>query len=92
LDTSRNELLIANTALAVLACSIGFSAYLTGVFGMNLDNTVYLQFVKGGFAGIFAGTFVLIPLVFFVICAYLKHSKMLPNGMSFHQSFDGKTS
>eukprot|EP01034_Spumella_vulgaris_P025879 gene25879-32385_t len=50
LDTSRNELLIANTALAVLACSIGFSAYLTGVFGMNLDNTVYLQFVKGGFA------------------------------------------
>ena len=30
LDTSRNELLIANTALSILACSIAFSAYITG--------------------------------------------------------------
>lgn len=87
LDTSRNELLIANTALAVLACSIGFAAYITGVFGMNLDNTVYIQNVRGGFAGIFAGSFALIPFVFLLICAYLKNSRMLPNGMSFHQPF-----
>jgi hypothetical protein len=31
LDTSRNELLIANTALSIFACSIAFSAYITGV-------------------------------------------------------------
>lgn len=83
LDTSRNELLIANTALAVLACSIGFSAYITGVFGMNLDNTKYIQPVNGVFAGVFGGTFVLIPIVFLMICGFLKYSKMLPNGLTF---------
>jgi Mg2+ and Co2+ transporter CorA len=43
LDTSRNELLITNTILAVLACCFGLGAYVTGIFGMNLDNTGKLQ-------------------------------------------------
>lgn len=43
LDTSRNELLITNTVLAVLACCFGLGAYVTGIFGMNLDNTGKLQ-------------------------------------------------
>lgn len=54
LDTSRNELLIVNTQMAVLACCIGFAAFITGAFGMNLDNTIYLQYV---------------PNLFYTICA-----------------------
>ena len=42
LDTSRNELLIANTALSILACSIAFSAYITG----NLTGLAFPSFIK----------------------------------------------
>jgi hypothetical protein len=78
LDTSRNELLIANTALAVLACSIGFGAYITGIFGMNLDNVDYIQPVKHVFAAVSVGSFALIILVFCAILFYLRWSGMLP--------------
>jgi len=46
LDTSRNELLVANTAIAVLGCCIGVGAYLSGIFGMNLDNTYNFQSIQ----------------------------------------------
>ena len=39
----QNELLIANTCVTVLAAAIAFSGYITGLFGMNLDNTAYIQ-------------------------------------------------
>lgn len=42
LDTSRNELLIANTALSILACSIAFSAYITG----NLTGLAFPSFIQ----------------------------------------------
>ena len=45
LDTSRNELLVANTAIAVLGCCIGLGAYVSGIFGMNLDNTYTFQYI-----------------------------------------------
>jgi hypothetical protein len=78
LDTSRNELLIANTALAILSCAIAFGAYLTGVFGMNLDNVEYIQPVKNGFVIITAGTFVIMIIVFSVIYGYLRTTGILP--------------
>jgi hypothetical protein len=78
LDTSRNELLIANTALAILSCAIAFGAYLTGVFGMNLDNVTYIQPVKNSFAIITAGTFVVMIAVFLVIYGYLRTTGILP--------------
>lgn len=79
LDTSRNELLIANTALAVLACSIAFGAYITGVFGMNLDNTETIQNDKHSFAIVTVCSFGGILLVFFILFAYLRWSGMLPS-------------
>jgi Mg2+ and Co2+ transporter CorA len=78
LDTSRNELLIANTALAILSCSIAFGAYITGVFGMNLDNTVYLQPVHGGFAYITSGSFAIMFVIFALIYGYLRYAGILP--------------
>jgi hypothetical protein len=43
LDMTRNELLTLNTFLTILACSISFGAYFTGVFG-NLppDNNFHI--------------------------------------------------
>ncbi len=77
LDTSRNELLIINTGLAVAGCSIAFSAYLSGGFGMNLDNTEWLP-IHGSFAGVFGGTLALIPVTATVVFSYLTKKGMLP--------------
>lgn len=78
LDTSRNELLIANTALTVLACSIGFSAYITGIFGMNLDNVNMYQNESGLFAAITTVTMALIVIIFCSIMFYLRKTGMIP--------------
>lgn len=78
LDTSRNELLIANTALAVLACSIGFGAYITGLFGMNLDNVVLIQPLQGSFVTVAVCSLAVIALLFVSILLYLRQSGMLP--------------
>ena len=78
LDTSRNELLIANTALAVLACSIGFGAFITGVFGMNLDNVEYLQPKQNLFAVVSVTSCALIGFLFVGIMTYLRKSGMMP--------------
>lgn len=78
LDTSRNELLIANTALAVLACGIGFGAYITGLFGMNLDNVNTIQDVTNSFPIVAGCSFASIFIVFGAILFYLQRSGMLP--------------
>lgn len=82
LDTSRNELLIVNTALAVLACSIGFGAYITGMFGMNLDNVDTIQPVEHSFAVVSICSFAAIVLLFGVILYYLRQTGMLPLRLS----------
>lgn len=78
LDTSRNELLIANTALTVLSCGIGFGAYVSGVFGMNLDQTEYLQPRKNSFLIVTMLSFLGVTLVFFIGYGYLKMAGILP--------------
>eukprot|EP01035_Chromulina_nebulosa_P027431 gene27431-36084_t len=79
LDTSRNELLIANTALSILACSIAFSAYITGVFGMNLDNVDTIGNTPNLFYAITAFTLFLMFALFFALLSYLKWTGMLPS-------------
>lgn len=39
LDSSQNEVMLAQFSLSILLCSIGFSVYISGIFGMNLDQT-----------------------------------------------------
>lgn len=77
LDTVRNDLLTMNTVLTVLSCSIAIGAYITGVFGMNLDNTVTIQPVQYMFPVIFTGSFYLMVLVFYGIIAYLEARNVL---------------
>lgn len=50
LDTARNEILIANTVIATVAANIALGGFVAGVFGMNLDNTIWLQEYTYGFA------------------------------------------
>lgn len=78
LDTSRNELLICNTAFSLLSCCIGLGAYLTGVFGMNLDNTISIQPVRGVFATIWAGSTAVIIVMFATVYGYLGYTGVLP--------------
>jgi Mg2+ and Co2+ transporter CorA len=83
LDISRNENLIANTALAVLSCSIAFGAYITGIFGMNLDQTIYLQPKKGSFVGVTVASFAVIVVIFVVVYGYFRHTGVIPRRTGF---------
>lgn len=38
LDTSRNQLLIADTVISVVACCIGLGSFIGSIYGMNLKN------------------------------------------------------
>ena len=78
LDTARNQLLVANTMFAVLACAISFGGYITGAFGMNLDNTDKLQATDGLFSVVFATSFAVIVLGFTTVVLYLQGSGTLP--------------
>jgi hypothetical protein len=79
LDSSRNQLLVVNTRLVVYVVAIGFAAYLTGIFAMNLDNSITLLYVYGIFEAIFVGSFVSIIVISGCILYYLKRSRVLPS-------------
>jgi hypothetical protein len=78
LDTSRNELLVANTTLTVCTVTIGFGAYVTGVFGQNLDQTEWLMPVSGVFVSVCALTAGFIIFATAAIILYLRKTGVLP--------------
>mmetsp|Transcript_22480 Transcript_22480/g.32815 ORF Transcript_22480/g.32815 Transcript_22480/m.32815 type:complete len:644 (-) Transcript_22480:212-2143(-) len=78
LNYSQNEILILNTVLTILACAIGFGSYLTGAFGMNLDNTVTLQEKKHSFVVVLVSTFMAIVVTFSIPYVYFKVKGVLP--------------
>lgn len=78
LNYSQNEILILNTILTILACSISFGGYLTGAFGMNLDNTETLQDQKGSFLYVFIITFLCILFTFILSLFYFRRQGILP--------------
>ena len=68
-DTAKNDeqtvVLVVNTAVTILSACISFSGYVTGAFGMNLDQTVCpgeycLQTTAGTFQGVCVGTLIFI--------------------------------
>jgi Mg2+ and Co2+ transporter CorA len=71
LDISRNKVLVANIALSICSVNITFGAYITGIFGMNLDNTASIQPVQGVFATVWVGTFVLMIISTVSVYYYL---------------------
>ena len=84
LDTSRNQLLVLNTRLVVFSVAIGFSAYFTGIYGMNLDNTVTIQTVVFGvFEAVTVGSFALIIITSASLLYYLKRVNILPRLLAF---------
>jgi len=78
LDTSRNELLIANTAFSLGACCVGLGGYLAGLFGMNLDNTISIQDTPGLFVGICIGSSLTIIASYVGVFWYLSFTGVLP--------------
>lgn len=88
LDTSRNELLMANTTLTIATVAIGFSAYVTGVYGMNLDQTTTIQPVYGVFETVFTVTFALIFIITGLIWYYYKRTGVLPSTIRLKESSD----
>ena len=88
LDTSRNELLIANTTLTIATVAIGFSAYVTGVYGMNLDQTTTIQNTYGIFEAVFTVTFALIFVVTGLIWYYYKRTGVLPSTIKLRYAAD----
>ena len=82
LDNSRNELMSVSILIGIFGCSIGYAAYIAGIFGMNLDNTQFLQSVEGVFWGVFASTGLLILLSAVVVYFLLKMVKVIPTRAS----------
>lgn len=82
LDISRNELLVASTVLSVVAVTIGFAGFVTGAFGMNLDNSEELAAVKGLFGGVFGACLLLIVGLTAAILQYFRAKGILPTHTS----------
>ena len=78
LNYSQNEILILNTILTILACSISFGGYLTGAFGMNLDNTETIQTKEHSFVYVFVATFCCIFMTFLISLLYFRRKGILP--------------
>ena len=78
LDTSRNELLVANAAFALLASCIGIGTFLTAIFGMNLDNTVTIMPYFGVFEIVWAGSTFCMIASFVAVYAWLDYAKIFP--------------
>ncbi|KAJ1442235.1 hypothetical protein B484DRAFT_390245, partial [Ochromonadaceae sp. CCMP2298] len=82
LDTSRNELLIANTALAILSCCFGMGAYVTGIFGMNLNNTKGIQRMPYLFEVVIILCSAAMGGLFFSLVGVFRRSGMFPARIS----------
>jgi len=77
----QTTVLVVNTAITVLSTCIGFSGYITGAFGMNLDQTVNfpteenpIQQQKGNFQNICVATFLNVvlgaPLFLYILVSF----------------------
>jgi Mg2+ and Co2+ transporter CorA len=78
LNYSQNEILILNTGLTILSCSIGLGAFLTGAFGMNLDNTITLQDKEYSFPIVVVSSLVAMTLSFLLTFGYYQSKGVLP--------------
>jgi Mg2+ and Co2+ transporter CorA len=76
LDTARNQLLITNTVISVIALAFSFGSYVGSIWGMNLDSN--LQETKGLFWGVTIGTTIAMGLLVFGIISYLQYTEIIP--------------
>ena len=78
LDMARNQLLILNVVLTVTTVVIGFCGYITGIFGMNLDQTTWLQDVYGIFTVVFVSTLLFIIIGGCSLVCFLMKYEYIP--------------
>lgn len=74
---ARNKVLVANIMLTIVSANITFGAYITGIFGMNLDNTITIQPINGVFEVVFMGTFVLMIVASIFVYYYFVYQGVI---------------
>jgi hypothetical protein len=88
LNTSENEILIAQWSVTAFTCSIAFSAYIANIFGMNLDQAAgYVtdiqdpkqKYNSGLFMMVFIVTMVTVLLIYYPMRYYLQKIGILPD-------------
>jgi Mg2+ and Co2+ transporter CorA len=78
LDSSRNQIMSLTAILTIVSCCIGFCGYVSGIFGMNLDQTRWLQHVPGVFSGIIISTMLFMVIVSIVASATFVYLDIIP--------------
>ena len=66
-----------------MACAIGFGGYISGIFGMNLDNTEFIQPKAGSFLAVAFSSFAFIVLSVAITIAYLRFTGVLPTHVKY---------
>lgn len=74
---------MANTVVTIMACAIGFGGYISGIFGMNLDNTEFIQPKAGSFLAVAFSSFAFIVLSVVITIAYLRFTGVLPTHVKY---------
>jgi hypothetical protein len=85
LDISRNQAWVTDMSLTIATIVIGFSAYIAGIFGKNLDNATTMMPVFGPFEIVFVGTFVIIIVGIFGTMYYLERVGIVPRRIHFEE-------
>lgn len=84
LDTARNQILVTNMSLQVASVLIAFGAYVSGIFGMNLDNTVTIMPVYGVFSIVWVSTLAIIIVGNLAIMYYYERTGVIPATIRMH--------
>lgn len=75
----QSQYMLINMIISILTCVIGFCAYITGLFGMNLDNVQYIQPVNGVFNGVLIATILFIPFATLVVLLIMQKNDLIPS-------------
>lgn len=78
---TQTKVLVANTYMTVLGCTIAFGGAITGAFGMNLDNA-YVEWPNYSFYVVCASTLLFIACGTKLTIDYLRHYGVIPKQMS----------
>ena len=75
---SATNVFVVNTCITIVATAISFCGYVTGAFGMNLDQTEWLQYLPGVFVSVCIATLIFIIGGSFGLIQFLVYKRYLP--------------
>jgi Mg2+ and Co2+ transporter CorA len=78
LNVAQNRVLAANITFNAAIVMISFGGYVSGIFGMNLDNTVTIMPVFGVFEIVFVGTFSIMVIGSYLLLKYFESQGLIP--------------